>query len=81
MTDLTPPTQEEVDLATRRERARQHQHMYLNSEAEWARSLYTEEDRLLLEGDTPTQRKADFDTVQRKRDWEKLQRRRRRVKS
>lgn len=76
MTDLeTPPTEEEVRAATRWEQARQHRYVFLHHEPEWARSLYSEEDRLLLEGDSPEQRKVDFDTVQRKRDWEDQQRR------
>lgn len=79
--DFDPPTQEEVDLAVRREQARQHKSLHDNSEPQWCKEMYTEEDRFLLEGDTPEQRKADFDTVQRKRDWERQQRWRRRVES
>lgn len=76
MTDLEPPTEAEVQAAVRREQARQHRYMSLNAGVEWARSVYSEEDRLLLDGDSPDQRKADLDTVQRKRDWKKRQQRR-----
>ena len=58
---LRPKFEVSIYLTNRmRKQARQHKSLHDNSEPQRCKEMYTEENRLLLEGDTSEQRKADF---------------------
>lgn len=74
MTDLTPPTQEEVDLATRRTEARHRRNMAENSDVSWVDDIFQITHRDLLAHDTLELARRDAETIKRQREAEEQRR-------